>query len=624
MKEMQQRRVSVIGAGSRVRLAVLLLTLASFIALLASPAQASVGYELDPSTPSQDLDGVPRGLAVDQGNQDLYVAILSKDLNALAPGQIERFNSDLSADGIFAPGSGYYTGVGVNPLTHGFYGAQVEFRTPFGNFGSTKLDRFSSAGALGGSTTLTYPNTLPTIATDSAGNVFYPNRETHAVQVFSSAGVLEEEITCGGCTGGSFGTPLSVAVNSTDDLYVADAAPDRVVKLTLSGGSYSFASVLQSGRGAGAVAVDPATGDVLVGDLPGAKNFHVAAYHSSGTQFDDFGAGLVDDPNSDFGVLATSQMAVDGTTHRMYLSAFEKLYIFDKVTIHPPTATIAPASNVGQLTATLNATGNGNGHAVLECEFEYVDDDDFQASGYANATAAPCSALPNGSGNTPTTGKASGLQPETIYHFRLAVTSYAGSVTSTSETLETLPVVPATVTTEPASTVTQTGAKLNAKVNPHGGSASNCHFEYGTSASYGSSLSCSFLPGPVSTDVAESRVASGLSPSTTYHYRLVVTTNAGTIEGNDVEFTTTSPPSEPEPESGPETAPSSLPPAAPPPPTTTPPSGGSGSTPHSLRCKKGFHKRRVHGKARCVKKKRVRASRGRRADLLPRAPAGRY
>jgi hypothetical protein len=602
MKGMWWRRAGAIGAGRRAWLVALLLAIA---AVFAPPAQAGVGYELNPSTPSQDLDGVPRGIAVDQASRDLYIAIISGDLNTLAGGWIERFNSDLSDDGTFAKG-GYYSGVAVNPLTHGFYGFQVEIPTQFGTFGSTKLDRFSSAGVLAGSTALTYPNAWPTIATDSAGNVFFPNRETHSVQVFNSAGVLQEEITCGGCTGGPLGAPIAVATSAANDLYVVDAAPDRVVKLSPSGGSYSFASVLQSGRNAGAVAVDPGSGDVLVGDMANGRSFHMAAYHSSGIQFDDFGGGLFLDASAESGAYAASQMAIDETSHRLYVTAFEKFFIFDRVTTaHPPTATIAAATNVGQLSATLNATASGNGHAVFECEFEYVDHGDFLGSGYANATTGPCLAVPSGSGDTATSAKASGLQPETTYHFRVTATSYAGTVSSNSETFETLPVVPATVTSEPASTVTLTGAKFNATVNPHGGSVSNCHFEYGTSASYGTSLSCSFLPGPVSTEVAETRTVSSLVPGTTYHYRLVVTTNAGTAKGNDVEFRTASPPAEPEPE--PESIPPSSTPAAPtPPPVTTPPSGGPGTTPRPLRCKKGFHKRRIHGKARCVKKRQVR------------------
>jgi hypothetical protein len=604
MSGMRRRRAEMTEGGHR-RLSVLLLAIASLAAILAPSARAAVGYELDPVTPTHSLDGVPRGLAVDQANQDLYVAIITKNFSTLASGQIERFNSDLSADGTFAPGP-YYSGVAVNPVTHGFYGAEVEFHTQFGNFGASKLDRFSSAGTLLGSTAVAYPNAFPTIAADSAGDVFFPNREKHSVQVFDSAGVLKEEITCGGCTGGQFGAPISVAVNASDDLYVADAAPDRVIKLTSSGGPYSFGSVLQSGRGAGAVGVDPGTGDVLVGDLPNGKDFHIVAYTSSGTQFDDFGRGLFADPTPEAGISGASQMAVDGTTHRVYVDTFEKFYVFDRVTINPPTATIGSATNVAQLSAKLNATVNTGGHAVLECEFEYTDDADFQANGYANATTAPCSSLPYSTADTAVEAKASGLQPATTYHFRVTATNNAGAASSGSEAFETLPVVPATVTTEPPTAVTQTGATLEGVVNPHGGSASNCHFELGTGVSYGTNLSCSSLPAAISSDVPENRSASQLVHDTTYHYRLVVTTNAGTVKGNDVEFTSASPPTDPESPTDPTPPPPDTTPA-PPPVVTPPPSGGPVATPRPLHCKKGFRKRRIHGKLRCVKKRPLRS-----------------
>ena len=42
--------------------------------------------------------------------------------------------------------------------------------------------------------------------------------------------------------------------------------------------------------------------------------------------------------------------------------------------------------------------------------------------------------------------------------------------------------------------MTQTGATLNATVNPNGGALSNCSFEYGATASYGSSAPCTPQP----------------------------------------------------------------------------------------------------------------------------------
>ena len=83
--------------------------------------------------------------------------------------------------------------------------------------------------------------------------------------------------------GGSFGEPVSVATDSADNLYVADVSPDRVIKLSPSGSSYAFASVIQSGRGATSVGVDPSTGDVLVGDLSAGRKYHIVAYNSSGS-----------------------------------------------------------------------------------------------------------------------------------------------------------------------------------------------------------------------------------------------------------------------------------------------------------------------------------------------------
>ena len=46
-----------------------------------------------------------------------------------------------------------------------------------------------------------------------------------------------------------------------------------------------------------------------------------------------------------------------------------------------------------------------------------------------------------------------------------------------------------------ASSVAQTSATLNATVNPDGATVSDCHFEYGTSTSYGSSVPCASSAG---------------------------------------------------------------------------------------------------------------------------------
>lgn len=575
---------------------VLLLAVTLLAVVLASPSRASVGYQLDSSHPSRALPGPPKGLAVDQATGDIYVAVITTNPNTGAFGEVDRFNSDLTADGVFASGGGYYTGVALDPIAGGFFGAQMEIRnTPIGNIGTPRMDHFTSAGVLTDSFPVAYSNSFPPIVTDSAGHIYFPNVNTHSVQVFNSAGTLLEEITCSGCPGGAFGKPGSVALTSTNELYVADTDPDRVVKLKSTGGPYSFSSLLQSGRGAGAVAVDPSTGDVLVGDMPGGDNYHIVAYNSSGTQFDDFGAGIFPDASSGgYGALSAYQIAVNGTTHKLYVGELSKFYVFERATASPPSATAEAAANVGQLSATLRATINAKGHAALECDFEYTDEADFQANAFSNAVSLPCPQNPDGTASTFLSVNVSALTPGTAYRFRVTATSNAGTTSSNNQTFETLPAVPPTVSTGSPQSVSEAGAKLTGAVNPHGGAASNCHFEFGASASYGSNFSCSTLPGPATTNVTEVKAVSGLKPSTTYHYRLVVTTNAGTAAGGDVEFTTADPPVEPPPPD-PLTATPSQPSA--PPATTTP----LPTTKPPPKCKKGFRRQRVNGQARCVK-----------------------
>jgi chitodextrinase len=591
---------------------------AAALMLVPASARAALGYELDTGSPFISLgpDDIPHGLAVDQSSRRLYVAVLSTEIFSQAPGKVSRFESNRSAAGTFGAGAAtYYSGVAVNPLTQGFYGAETRVESPFGSYGTSRLNPFSSTGVAGTPFSLSNTGTLPQIATDSSGQIYYPNALNNTVQVFSSSGTLQETITCAGCPGGAFGSPVSVALNSEDDLYVADLAPDRIVKFTLSSGSYVYDSSLQSGRGAAAVAVDPSTDDVFVGDLPGGKRYHIVAYDSSGNQFDDFGAGLFTDPQ--VGAIIAVQIAVDATSHELYVGELGKVYVFDRVTISPPTAVIDPASAVGQLVATLNATVNAKGHAVLDCDFEYVTDAQFQSSGFTDATSASCSKLPDGTSSVAIKANASGLLPSTQYRYRVSATSNAGTVTSANQAFTTLPSVPPTVTTDPATGVTETTAILAGRVNPHGGTVSDCHFEFGTTGSYGQDLPCKpEISGPVTNEVARKVDLKGLSPDTTYHFRLVVTSNAGTTQGSDVAFATPAPPAPtPTPESPPPPAPEAVPPLPAPAPLTCRPGFVKqkvGGTPTCVRkCRKGFVKKRVGGKVRCVRRKAGRRA-GRR------------
>ena len=103
---------------------------------------------------------------------------------------------------------------------------------------------------------------------------------------------------------------------------------------------------------------------------------------------------------------------------------------------------------------------------------------------------------------------------------------------ATSPPLQNAPIATDTA----ASSITTISAQLNGSVNPNG-AATTYHFDYGTSASYGSSTSATNT-GSGSSAVAVGATLTGLTPGTTYHYRLVATNSAGTSHGGDVTFTT--------------------------------------------------------------------------------------
>jgi hypothetical protein len=98
---------------------------------------------------------------------------------------------------------------------------------------------------------------------------------------------------------------------------------------------------------------------------------------------------------------------------------------------------------------------------------------------------------------------------------------------------------PPSATTEPAGAITQTGALLNAHVSS-ATSFTDCHFEYGTSVSYGTSVPCSSLP-PTGTSAVHASVG-GLTANTIYHFRISVSNAGGTTTGADQTFATTGAP----------------------------------------------------------------------------------
>jgi streptogramin lyase len=131
-----------------------------------------------------------------------------------------------------------------------------------------------------------------------------------------------------------------------------------------------------------------------------------------------------------------------------------------------------------------------------------------------------------------------GLEQATTYHFRF-VASNSGNVTFGEDktfTTETIPVP--TVTTGAAKGITWDSAVLTGTVTPNHFSPTTYYFEYGPTTAYGAKV-----PVPEATLKSEagegvSELIGGLTPSKTYHFRLVASNETKVADGKDKTLTT--------------------------------------------------------------------------------------
>jgi phosphodiesterase/alkaline phosphatase D-like protein len=125
----------------------------------------------------------------------------------------------------------------------------------------------------------------------------------------------------------------------------------------------------------------------------------------------------------------------------------------------------------------------------------------------------------------------SGLTGGTTYYYRLVATNDVGTTFGAVQAFVTSagPQAPDVLTTIPAVSVTSTTATLGGSVNPRRQQTAYT-FEYGPTIAFGSISPVVALD---NANVAEPVTATitGLSPNTTYQYRLVATNATGTHVG---------------------------------------------------------------------------------------------
>jgi hypothetical protein len=188
----------------------------------------------------------------------------------------------------------------------------------------------------------------------------------------------------------------------------------------------------------------------------------------------------------------------------------------------PPIVTTNPAASIASFSATLNGSLNPHGLSTT-FHFEYGTTTSY------GLTTAPQTRTGNTS--QPVSANINSLAAHTTYHFRIVASNTAGTRFGGDRTFTTLTMTgPPVVTTNPATNITASSARLNATLDPHGLSTT-VYFQYGTTTSYGSRTPNQIKTGNNYLNVLAG--ISGLAPHTTYHFRVVASNTGGTRNGAD-------------------------------------------------------------------------------------------
>ncbi len=194
----------------------------------------------------------------------------------------------------------------------------------------------------------------------------------------------------------------------------------------------------------------------------------------------------------------------------------------------PLAETDAPEA-VGYDDATLNGTIDPRG-TTTSYYFEYGTSQTYGAH-TAEVTAG------SGTGDVQAAQSVDYLAEDTTYHFRVVATTSYGTTYGADRTFSTG--IKPLVQTDAPVTVGSEEATLSGTIDPHGADMAY-YFEYGLTPGYGMNTA-QVSAGSGDGDVEADQTIAGLSPSTTYHYRLVGVDDSTKQYGSEMTFTTIAP-----------------------------------------------------------------------------------
>jgi len=198
-------------------------------------------------------------------------------------------------------------------------------------------------------------------------------------------------------------------------------------------------------------------------------------------------------------------------------------------TLQLPDVTTGSATSITASTATLEGSVNAKDISTT-VSFEYG-----LTTSYGSEISADESPV-TGSAATAVSADLSDLTASTTYHYRVKAVSAGGTTYGDDMTFTTLSLPAAT--TETATKISSIFSTLHGTVNANDLSTT-VTFEYGLTTGYGTEVTADESPVTGTTTTAVSYDLTGLTASTTYHYRVKAVSAGGTTYGGDMTFATT-------------------------------------------------------------------------------------
>jgi hypothetical protein len=190
------------------------------------------------------------------------------------------------------------------------------------------------------------------------------------------------------------------------------------------------------------------------------------------------------------------------------------------------------ANPVGTTSATLQGKVDPRAALVEECFFEWGT-----STSYGN-TPVPCTPSPgSGEEDVAVTGQLEGLSESTTYDYRIVAKNVFGQTTGGNREFTTEPTAPRAHVTK-TDEIGARSAVLKGNVNLEGAELTECVFEYGFTPALGQEVPCSTVPGHNEGFVKVRARVTGLTPTTSYVYRVRASNPFGTDYSGEETLTT--------------------------------------------------------------------------------------